>query len=112
MTGAIQLRVSNARIGGESLLHKLDRKVSPMLCNAAACIQRPAGVALTTISASSTHKNIAVRKIMDAARTAHAKKKWDSVSTRAKHARGKRSQHTSIVKGKRASFANNISVFR
>ena len=39
-----------------------------------------AAVALTQISAKSTHKNLALRKIMEAMRTAYAKK-WDSVST-------------------------------
>ena len=53
-----------------------------------------------------THTNL-VDKIMGVMRTAWAKKR-DSVSTRPTlHGR-----HASIVKGKRASFANNISVFR
>ena len=69
------------------------------------------GVALTQISAYSTHKNLAVRKIMEAMRTAYAKSGIQS-RTRLK-LQGKRSRrHTSIVKGKRASFANDISVFR
>ena len=41
-------------------------------------------VALTQISTYITHKTLAVRKIMDAMRTAHTKKKQDSVSTRLK----------------------------
>ena len=43
-----------------------------------------AAVALTQISAYSTHKNLAVRKIMEAMRTAYAKKKRESVSKRLK----------------------------
>ena len=66
-------------------------------------------VALTQIYAYSAHRNLAVRKIMEAMRTAYAKKR-DLVSTRLKlHDHGR---HASIVKGKRASFTNNISVFR
>ena len=42
-----------------------------------------AAVALTQISAYSTHKNLAVRKIMEAMRTAYARKRA-SVSTRLK----------------------------
>ena len=51
-------------------------------------------MALTQISAYSPHKNLAVRKIMEALRTVCAERR-DSVST-----------HSSILKGKRASFAN------
>ena len=47
-----------------------------------------AGVALTQISANITHKNVAVRKIMEVMRITYAKKKKkeerDSVSTRLK----------------------------
>ena len=61
------------------------------------------GVALTQISAYSTHENRAVRRIME--------EKQNSVSTRLKlHEVNDRGRHASIVKGKRASFAN-ISVF-
>ena len=43
-----------------------------------------AALTLTHISAYSTHKNLAVHKIMEAMRTVYAKKKQDSVSTRLK----------------------------
>ena len=71
---------------------------------------KTSGVALTQISAYSTHKNLAVRKIMEVMRTAHAKSGIQS--RHVSNYTNDHGRHTSIVKGKRASFANNISVFR
>ena len=62
------------------------------------------------ISAYITHKNLSVRKIMEAMRTAYAKKR-DSVSTsQTKHDANDHGTYE-YVKGKRASFAKNIFFF-
>ena len=63
---------------------------------------RNSAVALTQIPAYITHKNLAVRKIMEAMSTAYAKKR-DSVSTRLKQ-----NVTQTITERKRASFAKNI----
>ena len=61
-------------------------------------------VVFTQISAYSMHKNVAVRKIMEAMCTAY--------TSQTTHEANDHGRHASIVKRKRASFANNISVFR
>ena len=71
---------------------------------------RSAAVALTQIFAYRTHKNLAVRKIMEVMRTAYTKS-----GNRSQHVSNYtwgNGRHASLVKGKRESFANNISVFR
>ena len=65
-------------------------------------------VALTHISAYSTHKNLAVHKIMEVMRSAYAKN-----GTRSQHVSNKTWRKRSwnireYLKGKRASFAKNI----
>ena len=66
-------------------------------------------VALTQISVYSTHTNLAVRKIMEAMRTAKRKKKN---GTRSQHVSNKNMAQTITehrrVCGKRASFAKNF----
>ena len=66
--------------------------------------QSRTGVALTQISAYITLKNLAVRKIVEAMRTAYTKG-----GTRSQHV-SNYIWHVSILKGKRASFAKNISL--
>ena len=61
-------------------------------------------VMVMQISSYISHKNLAVRKIIEVMHTAYAKK-WDSVPTCLKlH---KANDHTSVVKGKCASFVTN-----
>ena len=62
-----------------------------------------AGVTLTQISAHITHKNVGARKIMEAMRTACEKSGTSQNELEA-------NDHWRVfnVKGKRASFANNI----
>ena len=58
------------------------------------------------MSAYSTHKNLAAHKIMEATQNAGF-----SLNTfQTTHETNDHGRHASIVKGKRASFANNISV--
>ena len=62
-------------------------------------------VALTQISAYITHKNLAVRKIMEAMRTAYAKKKRDLVSTRLKQNMTQTiTEHTRVCERKARTF--------
>ena len=64
-----------------------------------------AAVVLTQMSAYSMHKNLAVRKVMEAMHTAYVKKR-DSASTGLKNMMQTIMEHyTRHVKGKRASFA-------
>ena len=67
-----------------------------------------AAVALTQISAYNTHKNSAVRKIMDTMRTVHAKSGRDFNTPQTAHQANDHGRHAYIVKGKRASFAKSI----
>ena len=62
-------------------------------------------VALTHISAYSTHKNLAVRKIAD--RCVQNTQKSGIQS----HEANNRRRHTGIVKGRHSSFVNSFSVF-
>ena len=71
-----------------------------------------AAVALTQISAYSTHKNLVIRKIMEVMRTAMQKAGFSLNTSQTTHEASDHGRHASIVKGKRASFANHISVFR
>ena len=63
-----------------------------------------AGVALTQISAYITHKNPAVRKIVETIRTAYTKRGLSLNMSQTTREANDHGRHAGIVKGKRASF--------
>ena len=71
-------------------------------------------VKLMEISVYSPYKNLAVHKIMDnCEELRHTQRVGFSLNTsQTKHKANNHRRHVSIVKGKHASFVNNISVFQ
>ena len=90
------------------ILFQASPYVSPYM-NLYATIVCFSGFTLPQISVYITHKNLAVRKIMEAMRRAYTKRGTIDLNTsQTTHEANDHEKHSSIVKGKRASFANNV----